>query len=182
MFNNSCVISLLFKIVPVLESIVCACFHIRLLISPQICFAKSGHTNFVNITFYCLFSSEEVLRGLSKKNVTKEQIEAKIQVTLKYASVRKHTEETMIHRLSQQIIATKLSYQLTLLAPECVFHKFCCFDFRRSGGFSVNFTQISYFNLFFLLIILNTAARMQRRIQNPVKHLRWSKKMYLLQK
>ena len=51
----------------------------------------------------------------------KKQIDAKIQVTLKHAPARIRAEDEM------QI--TKPNYKLTLLAPECVFHKFCYLDY-----------------------------------------------------
>ena len=81
----------------------------------------------MNITFCYYFSSEEVLQSLTKDNPTKKQINGKIQATLKHAHVRKRTEEEMFYRLSQQI--TKPKYKLTLLAFECVFHKFCYLDY-----------------------------------------------------
>ena len=77
--------------------------------------------------FVVCFSSEKVLQNLPKNNRTKKQIDAEIQVTLKRAPARKRTEDKMFCRLSQQI--TKLNYKLTLLASECLFHKFCYLNY-----------------------------------------------------
>ena len=148
MLNISFVISFLFMIVPVRESTVHACFHIKLLFfsesialtrittcSEQELFFRiiaistryECETCQYELHFVVCFSSEKVLQNLPKNNRTKKQIDAEIQVTLKRAPARKRTEDKMFCRLSQQI--TKLNYKLTLLASECLFHKFCYLNY-----------------------------------------------------
>ena len=82
MFNISCVISLLFMIVPVCESTVRAYFSKSVIFTritvcteqelsfrnfSQICNAKRINTNFVNVMFCYYISSKEVLQSLPKK-------------------------------------------------------------------------------------------------------------------
>ena len=73
------------------------------------------------------FSSEVVLKCMSKNNPTKNQMDAKIQVTLKLAPAQKLTEKKMLSRLSKQI--TKKNYKLQLLSSERVFRNFYHLDY-----------------------------------------------------
>ena len=130
MFNVSCIISLIFMMVPVQESTVGACFHTKLLIFfKSIAFTRFRtcteeelsfkiiatclrymNTSCVNIIFCCLFFFREGLARLVKNKPTKKQIGA--DITLKQAPAGKRTEKKMFYMLWQQI--TKPNYKLQI--------------------------------------------------------------------
>ena len=158
MFNISCVMSLLFMIVPVREPTVCACFHIKLFLwkcfseffSESVAFARITTCTEQELSFriivtysryvmrkakfkFCgyyilLFiflqrrshrACQRIIQGKSKSIPNSNDAE-------KCTSSKSHRGEN-VYRLSQQI--TKPNYKSTLLAFECVFHKFCCFNY-----------------------------------------------------
>ena len=111
---------LLFMIVPVRESIVCACFcikflfffesvaftHITACAEQEFSFriiatsSKYLNTSFVNILRVMLFIFLQNRFWSVKNKPTGKRIDAEIQGTLKQAPVRNRTEEKMSYRLS----------------------------------------------------------------------------------
>ena len=116
MFHISCMASLLFIIVPVLESRVhslslfsyqtfnfafenVAFTRITMCtgqeLSPQISIAKNVNTGFVNTTLCSLFFFRSGLRRSVKECSNRKQVDAQIQVTMKCAPTQSRTDEKM---------------------------------------------------------------------------------------
>ena len=128
--------------VAVRESTVRACFHIKLLIfffesvaftritctEQELSFRISQISEYVLCGYYILLFIFLQKRSCKarKDKPTKKANRYQNSSDMKQAPARKRTDEKMFYTLSQQI--TEPSYKLTLLASECVFHKFYYLD------------------------------------------------------
>ena len=72
---------------------------------------ETVNVSFLNIMLCYYFSLEAVLQGLAKNNLTKKQIDAEIQATLKHVPAWKLREGKM-QSLSLQKAKTDLNYKL----------------------------------------------------------------------